>query len=89
MKLNFTIVADRPYKFQVLCPYQVGSGDVILKVRISDTGAVLDVQLIRGDEPFASVAIAAVRTWRYRPALVDGRPVAFTRRVQIPFRIRS
>jgi hypothetical protein len=28
-------------------------------------------------------------TVRYRPALVDGRPVAFTRRVQIPFRIRS
>ena len=63
-------------------------GDVILKVRISATGEVIDVQLIRGAEPFASVAIAAVRTWRYRPALVDGKPSAFTRRVQIPFRIR-
>lgn len=63
-------------------------GDVILKVRISATGEVIDVQLIRGDEPFASAAIAAVRTWRYRPAQLDGRAVAFTRRVQIPFRIR-
>jgi len=59
-----------------------------LKVRISATGEVVDVQLIRGDEPFASAAIAAVRTWRYRPAQLDGRAVAFTRRVQIPFRIR-
>lgn len=64
-------------------------GDVILKVRISATGEVISVELIRGDEPFASVAIAAVRTWRYRPALIDGTPVPFTRRVQIPFRIRG
>lgn len=64
-------------------------GDVILKVRISDTGEVVAVELIRGDEPFASAAIAAVRTWRYRPATIDGRPSPYTRRVQIPFRIRS
>jgi len=64
-------------------------GDVVLKVRISATGEVIAVELIRGEEPFASVAIAAVRTWRYRPALIDGTPVAFTRRVQIPFRIRG
>jgi len=64
-------------------------GDVVLKVRISETGQVLSVELIRGDEPFASVAMAAVRTWRYRPALIDGKPVPFTRRVQIPFRIRG
>jgi TonB family protein len=49
-------------------------GDVILKVHISATGEVTEVELIRGEEPFASVAIAAVRTWRYRPATVDGRP---------------
>lgn len=64
-------------------------GDVILKVRIDATGLVIAVELIRGDEPFASVAIAAVRTWRYRPALIDGKPVAYARRVQIPFRIRG
>jgi periplasmic protein TonB len=64
-------------------------GDVVLKVRISVTGEVIDVQLIRGEEPFASVAIAAVRTWRYRPALIAGQPAPFTRRVQIPFRIRG
>jgi len=32
MKLTFTITADRPYRFDVLCPYQVGSGDVTLRV---------------------------------------------------------
>jgi hypothetical protein len=32
MKLTFTITADRSYRFQVLCPYQVGSGDVSLHV---------------------------------------------------------
>jgi hypothetical protein len=32
MKLTFTITADRPYRFDVLCPYQVGSKDVTLRV---------------------------------------------------------
>lgn len=64
-------------------------GDVILKVRISATGEVVDVEVLRGEEPFLAAAIAAVRTWRYRPALVDGKPSPFTRRVQIPFRIRA
>jgi hypothetical protein len=33
MKLTFQITADRPYRFQVLCPYHVGSGDVTLWVK--------------------------------------------------------
>lgn len=64
-------------------------GEVILEIRISESGAVVDVEVVRGDEPFVAAALAAVRTWRYRPALVDGRPVPFTRRIKIPFRIRS
>jgi periplasmic protein TonB len=64
-------------------------GDVVLKVRISIAGEVIGIELLRGDEPFVAAAIAAVRTWRYRPALIDGKPSAFTRRVQIPFRIRA
>jgi hypothetical protein len=32
MKLTFDITADRPYRFQVLCPYRIGSGDVSLHV---------------------------------------------------------
>ena len=64
-------------------------GDVVLVLKISATGAVIDVQVVRGDEPFLAAALAAVKSWRYRPAMIDGQPAPFTRRVKIPFRIRT
>ncbi len=62
---------------------------VVLKVAISESGEVTAVQVLRGDEPFASAAVAAVKSWRYTPAMLDGRPVATTRIVKMPFRIRT
>ncbi len=44
---------------------------------------------MRGEEPFVTAAVAVVKTWRYRPALVDGQPTAVFRIVKVPFRIRS
>jgi protein TonB len=62
---------------------------VRLKVRISPEGEVTDVKLVEGDEPFATAAIEAVKTWRWKPATDDGKPVASTRLVDIPFRLQS
>jgi periplasmic protein TonB len=63
--------------------------DVVLKVRISATGEVVSVEVISGEEPFVSAAIAAVKAWHFTPATLDGKPVAVVRKVNIPFRIRS
>ncbi|MCB9562617.1 MAG: energy transducer TonB [Kofleriaceae bacterium] len=63
--------------------------DVILKIKISASGDVIAVEVVRGDEPFASAAVAAVKTWHYAPAKVDGRPASFVRLVKIPFRIHA
>jgi TonB family protein len=62
---------------------------VILKLTLSDTGAVIDVRVLRGEEPFVSAALAVVRTWRHRPATLAGRAVKTTRIVRVPFRIRT
>jgi TonB family protein len=63
--------------------------DVILRITISVNGDVADVEVLSGDEPFASAAVAAVKTWRYRPATVDGVAVPVKRKVKIPFRIQT
>ncbi|WNG40143.1 TonB family protein [Archangium violaceum] len=63
-------------------------GLVILKIIVTEDGRVGDISVMRGEEPFASAAIAAVRTWRYSPALLDGRPLSVYRVVKIPFRLR-
>jgi protein TonB len=62
--------------------------EVIIKIKISAKGEVIAAEVIRGDEPFASAALAAVKTWRYEPATVDGRPAPFVRLVKLPFRLK-
>jgi protein TonB len=63
------------------------TGMVILKVVILADGSVGDVQLMRGDEPFASSAIKAVKGWKYAPARHKGQPITVYRIIQIPFKL--
>lgn len=70
----------------------MGSGAealVILKIVVDDNGNVASVKVMKGDEPFVAAALAAVRSWHYSPALVDGVPTAVFRIVKIPFRLRG
>jgi protein TonB len=63
-------------------------GLVILKLVVEVDGRVGNVQVMRGEEPFVSAALAAVKTWRYEPALVEGQPTAVFRIVKVPFRLK-
>jgi protein TonB len=62
-------------------------GMVILKLVVEVDGRVGNIKVMRGEEPFIGAALAAVRTWRYEPALVDGQPTAVFRIVKVPFRL--
>ncbi len=61
---------------------------VILKIVVDEQGAVSDVRVMRGAEPFASAAVAAVRGWRFQPATWEGRPIAVFKIVKVPFVLR-
>ena len=65
------------------------TGMVILKVVIRADGVVTDVQVMRGDEPFVSAAVATVKTWKYKPALYKGQPITVYRIIQIPFKLTA
>jgi protein TonB len=64
-------------------------GLVVLKIVVDEEGRVTVADVLRGDEPFATAAVRAVRTWRYRPATLDGSPISIYRVVKVPFRLRS
>jgi protein TonB len=64
-------------------------GLVILKIVVSETGAVKDVQVMKGEEPFVSAAVAAVKTWRYKPASFQGEPIAVFKIVKVPFKLSA
>jgi protein TonB len=51
-------------------------GDVILETIITEEGLVDAVEVVESpDERLTAAAIAAVKDWRFDPALCDGKPV--------------
>jgi protein TonB len=59
-------------------------GTVLLQVHVGTDGRVHDVRIMRSAGVFDGAAEEAVRRWRFRPALANGRPVAVW--VAIPIR---
>jgi protein TonB len=64
-------------------------GTVVLKVIILADGSVARVEVMRGDEPFVSAALATVKSWKYTPARYKGHPIAVYRIIQIPFKLTA
>jgi hypothetical protein len=60
-------------------------GVVSLKAELDSAGGVRTVKLISGNHALAAAALRAIRTWRYRPYLKDGEPVATETYIVISF----
>jgi TonB family protein len=60
-------------------------GTVVLKVVISKTGDVVNVQLVSGHPMLAPSAIEAVKQWKYKPFLVNGEPFEVETNVSVNF----
>lgn len=63
-------------------------GIVRLKLLISEDGAVREVKLISGERALGDAAIEAARQWRYRPTVVDDKPVNVYTTATVEFRLR-
>lgn len=62
---------------------------VVLKIVILADGTVAKVDVMRGEEPFASTAVTTVKHWRYEPARHKGQPITVYRIIQIPFKLTA
>jgi protein TonB len=64
-------------------------GDVILKVLIDTDGTPRDISVARSLGPdFDAAATAAVQTWRFTPAMKNGKPIPFHMAIQVAFHAR-
>ena len=63
-------------------------GLVVLKIVVEKDGSVGKISVMKGEEPFLAAALAAVKTWKYTPAQLDGEAIAVFRVVKIPFRLK-
>lgn len=63
-------------------------GTVVLRVEISMEGDVTEVALVSGHPLLAPAAIAAVKQWKYKPYVLNGRPVAVETQVSVAFELQ-
>ena len=69
-------------------PYPANSldaGVVTLSVYVEKTGQVLGVTILRDIPSVSGPAAAAVRSWTYTPATLDGKPVQSTLTINIEY----
>jgi TonB family protein len=62
-----------------------GSAEVLLEVVIDRDGTVAESSVVSGIEPFADAARSAVVSWRFTPAVRDGKPITARIRVKVDF----
>jgi len=62
-------------------------GRVVLQVVIAKNGSIQNIRLVSGPPILASVAVDAVKQWRYKPHYRNGEPVEVERQISIDFTI--
>jgi protein TonB len=61
------------------------SGTVVLQAVISKSGTIENLKVISGPAMLQGAAQDAVRSWRYRPYLLNGEPVEVETTVNVVF----
>ncbi|HEX2877055.1 MAG TPA: TonB-dependent receptor [Polyangiaceae bacterium] len=62
-----------------------GEASVALELTLTAAGDVTKAVALEGDEPFASRAVEAAKTWKFQPATRDGKPIAAKIRYLVRF----
>ena len=65
-------------------------GDVTLEAVVETDGSVGDVRLLKSVHPMLDEsAVAALKQWRFKPGMRDGKPVRVAVEVEMTFRLRD
>ncbi len=63
------------------------AGTVVLAATIEKDGSVGNLSVVSGPPELEEAAIAAVRTWRYLPYVLDGEPVSVETQIKVAFHL--
>jgi len=64
-------------------------GTVVLQATISRSGTIENLRVASGPGLLQQAALDAVRTWRYRPYLLNGEPVEVETTVNVVFKLQE
>jgi TonB family protein len=63
----------------------VVSGTVVLEAALDDQGTITNVRVVRGIPSLTESAERSIRQWKFRPAYLNGKPVASKMAVAFSF----
>ena len=61
-------------------------GTVVLLVQVGRDGTVQDAKFLQGSLAFARTAIEGVKAWKFKPYMMNGRPVSVTTQLSMSFK---
>ena len=62
-------------------------GTVILQAQISAAGDITDLKVVSGDELLVPSALKAVKQWKYRPYILEGKAVEVETEITVNYRL--
>jgi protein TonB len=77
-----------PPAYPALAKNQHVSGNVLIDALIDANGRVTTMKVVSGPTLLHQAAMDALKHWKYRPALLDGKPVPMHLTVTIQFRLQ-
>ncbi|MGQ0703825.1 MAG: energy transducer TonB [Gemmatimonadales bacterium] len=81
------LISSVPPEYPAIARQAQIGGTVVVAVEIDSAGRVSNATVLKSAHPVLDgAAVEAVRRWRYRPAMQDGRPVPGKRIEQVTFR---
>lgn len=83
----FPIFSPRPpVTDRALLP--AAEAKIVVDVKVDEEGAVVSEDLVKGmGNQLDQIVLATVRTWRFQPATVNGKPVAAEAEIVFPFNL--
>jgi TonB family protein len=64
-------------------------GKVVLDAMVTEDGSVRDLKVVQGQPVFVGAALDAVKQWRYKPFVLDGKTVPRPMRISVDFKLPS
>jgi periplasmic protein TonB len=64
-------------------------GTVVLQATISREGTIENLRVASGSQMLQDAALTAVRTWRYRPYMLNGQPIEVETTINVVFKLNE
>jgi TonB family protein len=86
---NLELVKGQKADYPAEAAQKGTQGQVWLKILVSETGDVENVEVVSGDPVLTKAAVEAMRKWKFKPFIKNGRPVKVSTKMPFDFAFRG